>query len=216
MEEEDVRGDRGLSVFRLRAVSRLTLVVRCTEIGYSVSTQVLGFRFGCGWCCVVGFLFGCCWFCVLLLCVSAWWNRGIADEVTMASYGRAVTGTAVMARSANEEKKIPQKHPLHRRRDYVNRPDVVYTQHRVNADRQGQGVLLVTEPHSELNAGLVVVFSSAHPSIFNWSEWTRRCRCLPDTEYNSLLSSASEKVVQEFLKLLGCTRCRPVSSVAGK
>ena len=106
MEEEDVRGDRGLSVFRLRAVSRLTLVVRCTEIGYSVSTQVLGFRFGCGWCCVVGFLFGCCWFCVLLLCVSAWWNRGFADEVTMASYGRAVTGTAVMARSANEEKKI--------------------------------------------------------------------------------------------------------------
>ena len=86
MEEEDVRGDRGLSVFRLRAVSRLTLVVRCTEIGYSVSTQVLGFRFGCGWCCVVGFLFGCCWFCVLLLCVSAWWNRGILDEVTKASY----------------------------------------------------------------------------------------------------------------------------------
>ena len=30
------------------------------------------------------------------------WHCG---EVTMASYGRAVTGTAVMARSANEEKK---------------------------------------------------------------------------------------------------------------
>ena len=111
MEEEDIRGDRGLSVFRLRAVSRLTLVVRCTEIGYSVSTQVLGFRFGCGWCCVVGFLFGCCWFCVLLLCVSAWWNRGIADEVTRASYGRAVTGTAVMARSANEGKKKKEFEP---------------------------------------------------------------------------------------------------------
>ena len=106
LEEEDVRGDRGLSVFRLRAVSRLTLVVRCTEIGYSVSTQVLGFRFGCGWCCVVGVLFGCCWFCVLLLGVSAWWNRGILDEVTKASFGRAVTGTAVMARSANEKKKM--------------------------------------------------------------------------------------------------------------
>ena len=47
-------------------------------------------------------------------------------------------------------KGLPQQHPLHRRRDFVNRPDVVYTQHRVNADRQGQGVLLVTEPHSEL------------------------------------------------------------------
>ena len=109
-------------------------------------------------------------------------------------------------------KGLPQKHPLHRRRDYVNRPDVVYTQHRVNADRQGQGVLLVTEPHSELNAGLVVVFSSAHPSIFNWSEWTRRCRCLPDTEYNSLLSSASENVVQEFLKLLTGFLHRTLSS----
>ena len=96
----------------MRAVSRLTLVVRCTEIGYSVSTQVLGFRFGCGWCCVVGFLFGCCWFCVLLLCVSAWWNRGILDEVTKVSYGRAVTGTAVMARSANEEKKKKKKRTL--------------------------------------------------------------------------------------------------------
>ena len=109
-------------------------------------------------------------------------------------------------------KGLPQQHPLHRRRDYLNRPDVVYTQHRVNADRQGQGVLLVTEPHSELNAGLVVVFSSAHPSIFNWSEWTRRCRRLPDTEYDSLLSSASEKVVQEFLKLLTSFLHRTLSS----
>ena len=69
MEEEDVRGDRGLSVCRLRAVSRLTLVVRCTELGYSVSTQVLGFRFGlvgvallvvCLF--AVGFVFFCCVF----------------------------------------------------------------------------------------------------------------------------------------------------------
>ena len=103
LEEEDVRGDLGLSVFRLRAVSRLTLVVRCTEIGYSVSTQVFGFRL-----CLVGValvvLLGCCLFCFLLLFDSAWWNRGIAEEVTMASYGKAVTGTAVMARSANEKK----------------------------------------------------------------------------------------------------------------
>ena len=104
MEEEDVRGDRGLSVFRLRAVSRLTLVVRCTEIGYSVSTLVFGFRFVSGWCCVVCFA----WLLfVLFSCLfdSAWWNRGIAEEVTMASNGKAVTGTAVMARSAYEGKK---------------------------------------------------------------------------------------------------------------
>ena len=59
--------------------------------------------------CLVGVallvLLGCCLFCFLLLFDSAWWNRGIAEEVTMASNGKAVTGTAVMARSANEEKK---------------------------------------------------------------------------------------------------------------
>ena len=91
MEEEDVRRDRGLSAFGLCAVSRLTSVVGCTGIGCSVSTQVSGFWFAFGWCCV--------------LFDSAWWNRGIAEEVTMASNSKAVTGTAVMARSANEEKK---------------------------------------------------------------------------------------------------------------
>ena len=59
--------------------------------------------------CLVGVallaLLGCCLVCFLLLFDSVWWNRGIAEEVTMASYGKAVTGTAVMARSANEEKK---------------------------------------------------------------------------------------------------------------
>ena len=59
--------------------------------------------------CLVGVallvLLGCCLFCLPLFFVSAWWNRGIAEEVTMASNSKAVTGTAVMARSANEEKK---------------------------------------------------------------------------------------------------------------
>ena len=60
--------------------------------------------------CLVGVvlfvLLGCFLCCVPLFFVSAWWNRGIADEVTIASFCKAaVTGTAVMARSANEKKK---------------------------------------------------------------------------------------------------------------
>ena len=62
----------------------------------------------------------CCLFCLVAFCVvslfvclfvfvSAWWNRGIADEVTIASFCKAVTGTAVMARSANEGKKIKMR-----------------------------------------------------------------------------------------------------------
>ena len=49
-------------------------------------------------------LLGVSLFCPLLF-VSAWWNRGIAEEVTMASYSKAVTGTAVMARSARKKKR---------------------------------------------------------------------------------------------------------------
>ena len=106
MEEEDVRRERGLSVFRLCAVSRLTSVVCCTGIGCSVSTQVSGFWFVFGWCCVVCFA----WLLFVLssfVCfVSAWWNRGIADEVTIASFCKAVTGTAVMARSEKKKKDL--------------------------------------------------------------------------------------------------------------
>ena len=69
--------------------------------------------------------------------------------------------------------------------------------------------MLVTEPHSELNAGLVVVFSSSHPSIFDSGEWTRRCRRLPGTEFNSLFASASEKVVKKFNRFLAQDSCRP-------
>ena len=60
-------------------------------------------------------------------------------------------------------KALPKQHPLHRRRVFASNPDVVYTQQRVSESKMGQGVLLVTEPHSELNAGLVVIFGSSHP-----------------------------------------------------
>ena len=95
-------------------------------------------------------------------------------------------------------KGLPKQHPLHRRRD----PEVVYTQQRVSANKQGQGVLLVTEPHSELNAGLVVIFGSSHPPLLNWTEWTRRCRRLPDSQLDNLLSGTAEEMEQAFLALL--------------
>ena len=84
--------------------------------------------------------------------------------------------------------------------------------HTNHADRQGQGVLLVTEPHSELNAGSVVIFSSSHPPFFDWADWTRRCRRLPDTEFDSLLATATEKVEQAFLGLLTGFLHRTLSS----
>ena len=79
--------------------------------------------------CLVGVallvLLGCCLVRFLLLFDSAWWNRGIAEEVTMASYGKAVTGTAVMARSANEEKKKSRGHRLLRAELGLHSPRVL-------------------------------------------------------------------------------------------
>ena len=49
-------------------------------------------------------------------------------------------------------------------------------------------------------------------NLENSNQFSFRCRCLPDTEYNSLLASAAEKVVQEFLKLLTGFLHRTLSS----
>ena len=83
---------------------------------------------------------------------------------------------------------MPTQHPLHRKRVYHNDPRVVYTQHRVDENRVGQGVLLVTEPFSELNAGLIVVFGSSHPLFFSGKNGhTAAGICLRDRLINSWL-----------------------------
>ena len=92
-------------------------------------------------------------------------------------------------------KGLPKRHPLHRRREFVTNPEVVYTQQRVSESRMGQGVLLVTEPHSELNADLVVIFGSSHPPLLDWAEWTRRCRRSPDSQLDTLLSGKAEEML---------------------
>ena len=67
-------------------------------------------------------------------------------------------------------------------------------------------MLVVTEPHSEINAGLIVVFRSSHPPLFDWDDWALRCRSfpatLPDTEYGekaSNLAMAFWSRIGEFL-----------------
>ena len=100
-------------------------------------------------------------------------------------------------------KTLPKKHPLHRRKAFVSDSKVVYTQQRVNESTKGQGVLLVTEPHSELNAGLVVIFGSSHPPLLDWAAWTHRCRCSPDAHLDGLVSSQAEVLEGLFLTRMG-------------
>ena len=98
---------------------------------------------------------------------------------------------------------MPKSHPLHRKAVYLQDPRVVYTQHRVNENQAGQGVLLVTEPFSELNAGLLVIFGSSHPPLFDWEDWTRRCRRQPDEHYDEAVSAQSKLLTELFFARMG-------------
>ena len=77
---------------------------------------------------------------------------------------------------AHCESGIPQARALAR---YSKDPQVVYTQSRVSSTRMGQAALVVSEPHAELNAGLIVVFRSSHPPLFDWNAWSLRLRSSP-------------------------------------
>ena len=103
-------------------------------------------------------------------------------------------------------KTLPKTHPLHRKQVYVQDPRVVYTQQKANESTVGQGVLLVIEPFSELNAGLVglvVIFGSCHPPLFHWDDWTRRCRCLPDGQFDAMVSTQAAKLEELFITRMG-------------
>ena len=100
-------------------------------------------------------------------------------------------------------KTMPTMHPLHRKQVYLSDPRVAYTQHRVNENKAGQGVLLVTEPFSELNAGLIVIFGSSHPPLFLWDDWTRRCRCLPEEQLDDVVSAQAVQPEELFFARMG-------------
>ena len=99
---------------------------------------------------------------------------------------------------AHSDGGLPKVHPLLALQRFRTDPQVEYTQHRVCSTRMGQGALVVTEPHSELNAGLIVIFRSSHPSLFDWKAWT----LLPDVEFGeeaSKLAVAFWGKMGEFL-----------------
>ena len=53
---------------------------------------------------------------------------------------------------------------------------------------------------------------SSELTLFDWADWTRRCRRLPDTDFDSLLATATETVEQAFLGLLTGFLHRTLSS----
>ena len=98
---------------------------------------------------------------------------------------------------------IPQIHPLRTIERFRTDPQVEYTQHRVSSTRMGQGALVVTEPHSELNAGLIVIFRSSHPSIFDWKSWSLRLRSSPGSVPDKEFKDEATKLAVNFWGRIG-------------
>ena len=83
---------------------------------------------------------------------------------------------------AEESHKTP--HPLLVHQRFQHDCYVRDTREGTSHQKMGQGVILVTEPHAELNAGFVGLFASSHSAIFNWTQW--------NTETNNLIESELE------------------------
>ena len=104
---------------------------------------------------------------------------------------------------AHSDGGLPKVHPLLALQRFRTDPQVEYTQHRVCSTRMGQGALVVTEPHSELNAGLIVIFRSSHPSLFDWKAWTLRFRGSPGTIPDVEFGEEASKLAVAFWGKMG-------------
>ena len=57
---------------------------------------------------------------------------------------------------------------------------------------------MVTEPHVELNAGLIDIFRSSHPPIFNWNAWSLRLRSSLGTATDDVLKDEASTLTNAF------------------
>ena len=117
---------------------------------------------------------------------------------------------------AHSESGIPQAHPLRAFARFSKDPQVVYTQHRVCSTRMGQGALVVTEPHAELNAGLIVIFRSSHPPLFDWNAWSLRLRSSPGSVTDEEFKDEASNLTFAFWDRIGefLTRSRTGSELS--
>ena len=46
-------------------------------------------------------------------------------------------------------------------------------------------------------------FGSSHPPLFDWEDWTRRCRCQPDGHYDEAVSAQSKLLAELFFARMG-------------
>ena len=110
---------------------------------------------------------------------------------------------------AEESRKMP--HPLLQHQRFQHDCYVKDTREGTSHQTVGQGVVLVTEPHAELNAGFVGLFASKHPAIFNWVQWNEETKYLNAREFEERCSQAAGILTSAYWTLVSQYLCRRLS-----
>ena len=95
-----------------------------------------------------------------------------------------------------------EQHPLLAVERYKKHPQVKDTRTGASHQQMGEGVLFVTEPHAELNAGFVVLFASDHPAIFDWTRWHPLSDDHMDETHNVRIAEAAKRLNASFWSLM--------------
>ena len=111
---------------------------------------------------------------------------------------------------AEESRKLP--HPLLQHQRFRHDCYVKDTREGTSHQKMGQGVVLVTEPHAELNAGFVGLFASRHPAIFNWAQWNAETKHLNEREFEERCSHTAGILTSAYWTLVSQYLCRRLSS----
>ena len=110
---------------------------------------------------------------------------------------------------AEESRKTP--HPLLHHQRFQHDCYVRDTREGTSHQKIGQGVILVTEPHAELNAGFVGLFASSHPAIFNWTQWNTETNNLIESELEARCAKTADLLTVAYWKLVSQYLCRRLS-----
>ena len=103
---------------------------------------------------------------------------------------------------SGSEEGLATCHPLQKLERFQRDQTVIFTQGEASIENVGQGVLLVTEPHSEVNAGFVVMFASDHRNLINWKRWNEQLASQAEGERPALCRLKSEEVTALFWDLM--------------
>ena len=111
---------------------------------------------------------------------------------------------------AEESRKL--RHPLLQYQRFQRDCYVKDTREGTSHQKMGQGVVLVTEPHAELNAGFVGLFASKHPAIFDWAQWNADTKYLNERDFEGCCSQTAGILTRAYWTLVSQYLCRRLTS----